>query len=93
MDTLIINCYIVGTNTGSIPNRSLTIIPYLIEKHFASNSEVTVVYNFQTNFSRAKIDFPDNDKLNSIEINSNVINSMNYNLAKLICKNWLRGVL
>jgi len=40
-----------------------------------------------------RIEFPENDKLTPIIINSSEINSLNYNLAKLVCKKWLRGVL
>jgi len=39
------------------------------------------------------VEFPDNEKLDAITIDNSAINSMNYNLAKLICKTWLRGVL
>jgi len=40
-----------------------------------------------------RVEFPDNEKLDAITIDNSAINSMNYNLAKLICKTWLRGVL
>jgi hypothetical protein len=67
-----------------------TFINHITGKPFIRTS---VLYRQILLNAIVRIDFPDNDKLNSIEINSNVINSMNYNLAKLICKNWLRGVL
>jgi hypothetical protein len=40
-----------------------------------------------------QVEFPDNEKVETIVINSSSINSMNYSMAKMICKTWLRGVL
>jgi hypothetical protein len=39
------------------------------------------------------IDFPDNQELKSISINKTDLNTMNYTLVKMICKNWIKEVL
>ncbi len=39
------------------------------------------------------IDFPDNKSLESIIMSKADLNSMNYSLAKMVCKHWLKGVL
>lgn len=39
------------------------------------------------------VEFPDNDKLNSIDVAGTNINQINYNLIKMICKQWLKDTL
>jgi hypothetical protein len=77
-------------NTVSNALEEATFINHITGKPFIRTS---VLYRQILLNAIVQIEFPDNEKINTIVIDSNSINSMNYTLAKMICKNWLRGVL
>ncbi len=77
-------------NTVSNALEEATFINHISGRPFIRTS---VLYRQILLNAIVQIEFPDNEKLNTIVVDSNSISSMNYTMAKMICKNWLRGVL
>jgi len=77
-------------NTVATCLEEATFINHITGKPFIRTS---ILYRQILLNAIIQIDFPDNDKLESINISKTDINTMHYNMAKMICKNWLKGVL
>jgi hypothetical protein len=67
-----------------------TYINHITGKPFIRSS---VLYRqlFQT--AVVDVDFPDNPNLNPIDVASSDLNKINYNLVKIIIKEWLKKVI
>jgi hypothetical protein len=81
-----------GPDFSTVSNalEEATFINHITGKPFIRTS---VLYRQILLNAIIQIEFPDNERLSTIVVDSNSINSMNYSLAKMVCKNWLRGVL
>lgn len=67
-----------------------TFINHVTGKPFIRSS---VLYSSIFKTAIVHVEFPDNDKLESFDVNKIDINSKHYNLIKIICKHWLQDVL
>jgi hypothetical protein len=67
-----------------------TYINHITGKPFIRTS---ILYRILFSQVIINIEFPDNTKLNSIDVSSENLDNINYNLIKFVMKEWLKTVL